>query len=515
MSVRRFGATNRGRSTIRRHLAAQRRTVDATLLVIATCTALASSAAAQTAATDLVFAVTSDYSVSGSTASIDVLPMWSVETGLAPVHSDAIARVYGGLVYVVNRLYADNIQVLDPSDGFATVRQFSVGPGTNPKDIAFLTDTRAYVSRYETPWLLEIDPSVGAIVDSIDLSVFADGDGLPESATMAVVGDYLYVAIQRIDRDYYWLPEAPSWLAVIDTRTNSLVDVDAVAPGTQGIELAATNPYTDILIGDDGTTLYVGESGTWTALDGGIEAVDTTTFTTLGHIITEAELGGNLEDFTLPVDGRAHAAISVLSPSAEAFCVAFDWDAGELLETVWRPGEWSVPDIELHPGTGQLFVADRTYAAPGVRVFDASTGSQLAGLLDVGLPPHDLVLLGDAVTSVDGDGAGASDGPIAVRLLATPNPSRGEVTLAMAALAGDPMSPARIVIYDVAGRVVRELRSEDPGRAPRGGADAAGAFWDGRDDAGRAVASGVYFARAAGEAAGTADGATARIVILR
>ena len=475
-----------------------RRIAGAILLVVAASVVPALRTSAQTSQTDLIFAVTSDYSVSGSCASIDVIPMWDVETGLAPIHSDAIARVYDGLVYVVNRLYADNIQVLDPLQGFATVRQFSVGPGTNPKDIAFLSPTRAYVSRYETPWLLEIDPYAGAIVDSIDLSVFSDGDGLPESATMAVVGDYLYISIQRIDRDYYWQPVAPSWLAVIDTRTNTLVDVDAGAPGTQGIELTSTNPYTDILLGDDGTTLYVGESGGWTALDGGIEAIDTTTLTALGHIITEAELGGNLEDFTLPLGGRAHAAISVLSPSAEAFCVAFDWDAGELLETVWRPGEWSVPDVELHAGTGQLFVADRTYAAPGVRVFDAATGSQLAGLLGVVLPPHDLVLLGDAVTSVPEGVAIGGDEPAARRLLATPNPSRGEVTLSFDGPAATTALPQQIVVHDLAGRVVREL---PPGES----------VWDGRDVRGRAVASGVYFARAVGASAG----ATARIVIVR
>ncbi len=462
-----------------------RRTGGALFLMVILCVAPAPRVSAQTAQSDLIFAVTSDYSVSGSTASVDVLPMWSVSTGLAPIHSDAIARVYDGLVYVVNRLYADNIQVLDPSQGFATVRQFSVGPGTNPKDIAFVSASRAYVSRYETPWLLEVDPTAGAIVDSIDLSVFADGDGLPESATMAVVGDYLYVSIQRIDRDYYWQPVAPSWLAVIDTRTNTLVDVDAGTPGTQGIELTSTNPYTDILVDDDGTTLYVGESGGWMALDGGIEAVDTTMLTGLGHIITEAELGGNIEDFTLPLDGRAHAAISVLSPSAEAFCVAFDWAAGEVIETVWRPGEWSVPDVELHAGTGQLFVADRTYAAPGVRVFDAATGTQLAGLLSVGLPPHDLVLLGDVVTGVADDGASGDDPTAARRLIATPNPGSGDVMLVLPGAAPGRWLDLRVVIHDVTGREIRTLAVDRVGHA----------VWDGRDGFGNPVASGVYFAR--------------------
>ena len=71
--------------------------------------------------------MTSDYSVSGQVSTGDVLAPWSVDANLASVHSDAIAREHGGLVYIVNRLYQDNIQVLDPSQGFATVRQFSVG----------------------------------------------------------------------------------------------------------------------------------------------------------------------------------------------------------------------------------------------------------------------------------------------------------------------------------------------------------------------------------------------------
>ncbi len=486
----------------------------AAAVMLAALCCLPSLAAAQGAENDLIFAITSDYSVSGSCASIGVLPPRPVETGLASVHSDAIARVYDGLVYVVNRLYADNVQVLDPAQDFATLRQFSVGPGTNPKDIAFVSSTRAYVSRYETPWLLEVDPTTGAVVDSVDLSVFADGDGLPESAAMVVVGERLFVAIQRIDRDYYWQPVAPSWLAVVDTETNTLVDVDPGTAGTQGIELTSTNPYTDILIGEDGTTLYVGESGGWTSLDGGIEAVDTTTLTALGHVITEAELGGDLEDFTLPFEGRGHAAISVSSPSWESFCVAFDWDAGELIGTVWRTGEWSVPDVELHPGTGQLFVADRTYAAPGVRVFDAATGTQLAGLLGVGLPPHDLVLLGDVVTGVSeevggdaGDQGDGEDGSTAWRrLVAAPNPSRGDVTLALtgASAVAPPGAPTEcpvVVIHDIAGRLVRKLSVD------RGGT----AAWDGRDSAGRPVASGVYFARAT-----LRDGAvTARIALVR
>ena len=56
-----------------------------------------------------------------------------------------------------------------------------MGPGTNPVDMVFVSADRAYVSRNDSVWLLEVDPTTGALTDSIDLSLFADGDGLPEN----------------------------------------------------------------------------------------------------------------------------------------------------------------------------------------------------------------------------------------------------------------------------------------------------------------------------------------------
>jgi subtilisin family serine protease len=87
-------------------------------------------------------------------------------------------------------------------------------------------------------------------------------------------------------------------------------------------------------------------------------------------------------------------------------------------------------------------------------------------------------------------------------LLASPNPSRDVTTLRFSVERG--AAPSAVTIHDVAGRLVRTL--------PVGPSDrAAGALtWDGRDEAGRPVASALYFARARGGEAGVA-----RIVRLR
>ncbi|MCK4512806.1 hypothetical protein KAW64_13760, partial [bacterium] len=270
---------------------------------------------------DYVVSVNSDYYVSGRVSVVDVIPPWSVDDPVATIHSDADAKLYDGLIYVINHLYGDNIQVLDPSQDFATILQFSVGPGSNPQDIAFVSESRAYVSRNESVLLYEVDPTTGAVTDSIDLSALADADGLPEMSGMALRGGLLFVAVQRLDRDYYWTPVPPSYLAVVDTATNELVDIDTVSPGIQGIELPATNPYRDILVDENTGLLYVACSGNWGSLDGGIVEVDPVALEAIRFVSTEAQLGGDLYDFTFPVSGRAHAVISTSYPSWEQFCV--------------------------------------------------------------------------------------------------------------------------------------------------------------------------------------------------
>jgi hypothetical protein len=427
------------------------------------------------ASIDAVVAVTSDYSVSGAVSTVEVLPPWLVETGVASVHSDAVGREHDGLVYIVNRLYGDNIQVLDPGSGFSTVRQFSVGPGTSPQDIAFVADDRAYVPLYESTWLLEVDPTTGTVTDSIDLSGLADADGLPEMGHAVAAAGYIFVAIQRIDRDVYWTPVPPSYLAVIDPSTNALVDVDPVTPGVQSIELAATNPYGEIVVEASTGHLLVPESGNWGSLDGGVEVIDPVNLTSLGFITSEAQLGGDLNDVTLDVSGRSHAMLSVASPGWESYVVAWDRATGDLIGDVYRPGGWTVADIEVHAGTGQLFVSDRTYSDPGVRVFDATSGLESSnGSLFVGLPPHDLILLGDDVTGVVAPPR---------RLHVWPNPV---ASVAHVCLATPAERPLKVDIYDVAGRLVDTVNIPARGTTAR---------WTGGRCGGTPVASGVYFAR--------------------
>jgi len=148
---------------------------------------ITSSAATSLTSPNTAFVLTTDFRT-GSYSVVD-LATRSVTKDIRPggVHSDALARSFGGRVYVVNRLNADNIQIIDPQQGYTTPAnaQVSVGNGTNPQDIAFVNATKAYVSRLgrTAPRLLILNPTTLATLGELDLRSLIkpnDLDGTPE-----------------------------------------------------------------------------------------------------------------------------------------------------------------------------------------------------------------------------------------------------------------------------------------------------------------------------------------------
>jgi DNA-binding beta-propeller fold protein YncE len=303
------------------------------------------------------------------------------------IFRDAVARSFDDLIYVVNRLYADNIQVLDPADNFHTRLQCSTGNGTNPHDIAVVSRHKAYVTLFEKRELLIVNPSAQRdcsdfVLGHIDLSSLADADGVPDMDQMAVVGDRLYVSLQRLDiNTVLRLPAGNGAIAVIDLATDQLVG---------SIELSGPNPFaaTKGLTVRDGA-LWISEAGEFNVFDGGIERVDLATGTAGGFRATETELGGDITDFAIVSDHRAYAIVS--RPGFVNALVSFDPTTGQLLATHHTSSGYTLFDIELND-RGELYLSDRGRRTPGLRVFRAADGAPLLdGVLDLGLPPFEIL----------------------------------------------------------------------------------------------------------------------------
>jgi hypothetical protein len=443
-------------------------------------------------ATGDLFAVTTSYEVFGGTAQIDMLSPHGSTLDAYQVHSDAVVRNYGQRwAFILNRLGADNVLVLDRNSGFGVVTQYSVSStGLNPRDIHVEPSStpgsspgRAFITLYESNSLMVCDALTGGNVSTIDLSVFADADGLCEMDQMIEIPSLpdhpeglLLVSIQRQDRSGSFWVAGPATLALVDIATESLVDANPDTPEVDGIDLQLNNPfwrmaYQPVL--DRGWRVLVNCPGSYGVDDGGIEMVNPATLQSDGVLISDSQLGGDLLDFQL--FGTAMGWAITNSPTFQTALVQFDFATGTVLQTALTTAGFDLVDLETS-FDGRLFVGDRTASAPGIRIYDPVGGALLAGPLDTGLPPFDFTLLDEIPVSTPA-------AQLAGRLIASPNPFNPRVEIRLE----NSMTAAGMEILDLRGR--RVARFDTPGSSW---------VWDGTNLRGEAAASGTYFARPLG-----------------
>jgi len=330
--------------------------------------------------------VTTDFET-GVLATASVRPPHRVTHPDAQIHSDAVIRVSGGMVFVLNRFLGDNVQRLDPAQGLRTRFQCSTGNGSNPHDLLVVAPDKAYVTRYDRPELWVVDPSRtdcdGFRRGVIDLSGFADADGLPEMDQMALVDGRLFVTVQRLDRRRGFVPTGPSRLVVIDVATDAVVGQ---------VVLFGTNPFGDasgIVREPETGRLVLATSGSlYTVGDGGLERVDPTTLQAEGRFfVDELTLGGNVLDFLLLSPTKGYAVLQ--DADLRNRLVAFDPSGASPPRTLLSRDAY-LPDVVLGPD-GLLWLADQTLSAPGIHLFDPATDREiLKRPLNVGLPPFSI-----------------------------------------------------------------------------------------------------------------------------
>jgi DNA-binding beta-propeller fold protein YncE len=450
------------------------------LTVLALAIVLAVPLSAHAAPQTRAFVVTSDFTNGG--LSVIQLSNHAVTPDVATVFSDARVRWFDGRVFVVNRFGQDNIQIIDPAQNYATVHQFSTGNGSNPQDIAFVSPTKAYVTRLGSPNLLEVNPAAGDTIGPISLGMFADADGLPEMDRMIRIGRYLFVQLQLLSG---FVATDSSLVAVIDTEADTVVDVNPLRPGIQAIKLTGTNPVTPFVYDRARGLLLVGCAGHYGQLDGGIDQIDPFGFRDRGFAITEQALGGDVLDVVW--NGPTHSYAIVSDAGFNTSLVSWSSITGHTTGTLFSPGGFSIADVERND-RGELYVCDNDLTGfPGVYIFSTDTDALLAGPLDTGLPPQGLTFdeRSDEIVS-------APATPWAATSFSEPWPQPARTGVRFT-LALDRADDVRVEAFDVAGRLRRTLAS---------GTMAAGVrtvSWDLRDDGGEPLAPGLYLVRVRGE----------------
>jgi len=434
------------------------------LLVLITMTFIPVAVTAE----DGPWVVTTDYGVFGRIESFSPEAPWNISFELGITPGDAVGRYFDGLVYIVGRGGSNLIQVYNPDENFELVREFSIGAGRNPQDIAFDDQGRAFVSCYDEAVLLQVDVEAGVVVQTFDTSSFADSDGLPETAWLMIHQNRLYITCQLLDRGNWYSPTGPGKLLVMDL--NSMQWLNPVS-------LSGANPYTKIRLGDNGK-LLVGCVGFWALLDAGIEIINPDSGLSEGYLVTEEELGGDVVNFVTA--GTSQLFVLISNTSFVTSIVSVDLNNGGVASIVTSSG-YDLADLAWD-GDFQLYVADRVVGAAGIRVFDSLSGVELTnGAVITTLPPFQFVLPTGSDLSETPE-VGMHVGSLNLGL-PFPNPCNPAADLI---IEDDPNSSVAVSVFDLRGRRVQEstLITDSSGRA---------SFrFNGLDANGSALSAGLY-----------------------
>ncbi|MDH5472076.1 MAG: hypothetical protein OEY87_04740 [Gammaproteobacteria bacterium] len=209
---------------------------------------------------------------------------------LAPTSSDVFVAAYGAHYYFFNKTDA-SVTKYSYTDATTPVWQFSVNDaadtGANPYAMIFVNETKAYILRYgkATAWI--VNPSATIESDfktgELDLTAYDDGDGIPEMANGIIVGNKLFITMQRLDRNNFWSHTNIVYVAVFDVTTDQEIDTNYPGDAVMGIPMEIINPNTDIAYDAVLNKVFVQGQGDYFGgnYTGGIESIDPDTYNTL------------------------------------------------------------------------------------------------------------------------------------------------------------------------------------------------------------------------------------------
>lgn len=345
-----------------------------------------------------VFFFATDFASSGQlyTASMD--PVGALlNTEVSLLGSSAGIRLYDGLIYVLHDGFSvgssDNVQIIDPSNGYTTINQWSTGNGTNPSDIVVI-GSKAYITLYNPESdqsgesvdenghpsdLIVMNLETGAIEKRISFFDFLNDDGnrTGNADQMVMVGDKLYVCLQDLE---FFDPNAAGKIGIVNVTTNAVEGV---------ILLQGRNPVS-IVYSEDENKIFVANQAPYdfmlgnfdTSLPyGGIEIVSLVGNATT--LINDEDLGGYVERLALSADS-VFAVVSEMDPetfdfTSTLFKMASDNETAAGA-SVFLNGSQDVRDIATD-SERRLWVSRRSISAgdglasdPQVEVFD-STGA--------------------------------------------------------------------------------------------------------------------------------------------
>ncbi len=327
--------------------------------------------------TDYAFIVNAAPDYKSATYSVMRLSDKTISKDKDVIHTDAVARTFNDLIFVINRMGADNITVLDPKKDFAIIKQFSVGAGTNPQDLVVFKD-KIFVTKQLSNTIDIYNLSDYSKAGGIDISRYADSDGDAEPQDLLIYKDKLYLTVLRLDKNNYYSPTDKSYLLVINPSTLQI---------EKEVVLGSTNPFAGIYLDSENDRILVGETGSFGVNDGRIEFFDITSGIITQQIISESDWGGDLNRISYSKN-KVFAVVS--DSSFNTLLKVYDLVSAQI-KTVYETTGFNIAGIAIF-NNSELYLCDRDKLKPGIRIFDIDNLNQkTSDPIDTGLPPVSLI----------------------------------------------------------------------------------------------------------------------------
>lgn len=247
----------------------------------------------------VVATVAADFSGS-DTQLVDLDNDFETSSGLTPRdQSDYTVARFGAHFYPIGRFQIDTVSKYSFEDPTNRVYEYSTlddpeDPTSNPADLVFVNERKAYLIRRESDKVWIVDPSAETEaafkLGELDLSAYRDADenGAPEAVDGVIVDGKLFVVMQRTVDNSPSEPGTSPFVAVFNTETDQEIDTnpDDDAANRKGIELNVRNPGS--LVFKPGVGLFLAAIGDPFAsfrgeprrYNGGIVRIDTEDFST-------------------------------------------------------------------------------------------------------------------------------------------------------------------------------------------------------------------------------------------
>jgi hypothetical protein len=300
--------------------------------------------------TAVLATVSDDYAV-GALATVAV-DDWSVADTLTDISGDPAVVSSGGYVFQLDRYTYDVVKVYTPGAWSAPLTEFALQDLANPHDVA-VCDGLAFVAQHDATTLAVHDPTSGLLAGTVDLSAYADADGVPEASTLVATADgMLYAGLLHLDREGDW------------TATGgAVVEVDCAARtvtrswALHGPRVLPDPEHTDqVLILEEGV---------------GIHRLDPTSGATtllVEEVVERGTFGG-----IAAAGGRAIVTTVTDDYAFGIGCVDLDAGTFDLLEAASS----YLISVDASP-TGEAWISARAHwsdptSPQGVRVFDIAT----------------------------------------------------------------------------------------------------------------------------------------------